>query len=49
MRGQPTKVISASEARDPDVARRLWEVSEELTGVAYGLSGTAVSQPGPTD
>lgn len=49
MRGQPTTVISASEARDPDVARRLWAVSEELTGVAYGLSGTAVSQPGPTD
>ena len=25
------------EAYDEDVARRLWEVSEELTGVSYEL------------
>jgi hypothetical protein len=24
-------------AKDPDTARRLWEVSEELTGVRFGL------------
>ncbi len=33
MRGHPTLVQPIQEARDPEVARRLWEVSEELTGV----------------
>jgi NAD(P)-dependent dehydrogenase (short-subunit alcohol dehydrogenase family) len=34
-RGQP-KVVSASKAaQDPEAARRLWEVSEQLTGVSY--------------
>ena len=35
LRGRPTKVKVIAEGRDPDVARRLWEVSEELTGVRY--------------
>jgi NAD(P)-dependent dehydrogenase (short-subunit alcohol dehydrogenase family) len=42
MRGNPTHVDAIPEARDPEVARRLWEVSEELTGVRYSL-GSAVS------
>ena len=25
-------------AQDPDTARRLWEVSEELTGVTYAFA-----------
>jgi NAD(P)-dependent dehydrogenase (short-subunit alcohol dehydrogenase family) len=36
-RGKPTLVDATSRARDPELGRRLWEVSEELTGVRYGL------------
>ena len=43
MRGSPTHVNAIPEARDPDVGRRLWEVSEELTGVRYPLASGAVS------
>ncbi len=39
MRGRPTKVEVIAEGRDPAVGQRLWELSEELTGVAYGLRG----------
>jgi NAD(P)-dependent dehydrogenase (short-subunit alcohol dehydrogenase family) len=35
MRGGPTRTSATKAARDPDVARRLWAVSEELTGVSY--------------
>jgi NAD(P)-dependent dehydrogenase (short-subunit alcohol dehydrogenase family) len=35
MRGHPTTVAPVRAARDTDVARRLWERSVELTGVAY--------------
>jgi NAD(P)-dependent dehydrogenase (short-subunit alcohol dehydrogenase family) len=34
-RGNPTRVEPVERARDPDVGRRLWEVSEELTGVRF--------------
>jgi NAD(P)-dependent dehydrogenase (short-subunit alcohol dehydrogenase family) len=34
-RGHPTKVGSSARSRDVQSARRLWEVSEELTGVRY--------------
>jgi NAD(P)-dependent dehydrogenase (short-subunit alcohol dehydrogenase family) len=37
-RGHPTVVQPVGRARDPETGRRLWEVSEELTGVRY-LSG----------
>ncbi|MBA3262759.1 MAG: SDR family oxidoreductase [Thermoleophilaceae bacterium] len=43
MRGRPTKVKVIAEGRDPAVGRRLWEVSEELTGVEYGLPSAGVS------
>lgn len=33
--GKPKKVNSSPEARDPELARRLWEVSEKLTGQSY--------------
>lgn len=36
-RGAPKLVGRSAEAQDDDVARRLWEVSEELTGVAFPL------------
>ena len=35
VRGSPTEVEPVGRARDPETGRRLWEVSEELTGVAY--------------
>jgi NAD(P)-dependent dehydrogenase (short-subunit alcohol dehydrogenase family) len=34
-RGSPTMVGPAARARDPETGRRLWLVSEELTGVSY--------------
>ena len=37
-RGYPKRVKAASKAYDADVARRLWEVSEQLTGVTYQFS-----------
>src|SRR5271170_5849121 len=41
-RGAPTLVKPTRAARDPDTARRLWEVSEELTGVHFAFAqGTA--------
>ena len=40
-RGHPTTVQAIAEARDPAVGRRLWEVSEELTGVRYELPNAA--------
>jgi hypothetical protein len=33
--GHPRKVASRRAARDPELARRLWDVSEKLTGVKY--------------
>jgi NAD(P)-dependent dehydrogenase (short-subunit alcohol dehydrogenase family) len=34
-RGAPTEVQPVSRARDEETGRRLWEVSEQLTGVSY--------------
>lgn len=34
-RGHPVKVEMSSRARDLSVARRLWDLSEEMTGVRY--------------
>ena len=35
LRGDPELVSMVDAARDPETARRLWEVSEELTGASY--------------
>ncbi|QUR68175.1 SDR family NAD(P)-dependent oxidoreductase [Mycobacterium spongiae] len=35
MRGHPKLVGSSPQSRDADIQRRLWAVSEELTGVTY--------------
>jgi NAD(P)-dependent dehydrogenase (short-subunit alcohol dehydrogenase family) len=35
MRGNPTRAHTTKAARDPELAARLWKVSEELTGVGY--------------
>ena len=37
-RGYPGAAGRTPASRDPEVARRLWELSEELTGVPFGLS-----------
>ncbi|MBA3306129.1 MAG: SDR family oxidoreductase [Thermoleophilaceae bacterium] len=41
MRGSPTHVDVIPEGRDPEVARRLWAASEELTGIRYRLESGA--------
>ena len=43
-RGAPKLVGRSSEASDADVARRLWDASEQLTGVSFPLA----AQPVPT-
>ena len=42
-RGSPTTVQAIPEAQDPQVAQRLWQVSEELTGVTYPLGSAATA------
>ena len=42
-RGAPKLVGRTSSAEDMDVARRLWDVSEELTGVRFPLGATAAA------
>ena len=37
MRGPPVRAPATRTARDPELAARLWEVSEELTGVVYRI------------
>ena len=37
-RGAPTLVGRSGAAQDMDVARRLWDVSEQLTGVSFPLT-----------
>jgi NAD(P)-dependent dehydrogenase (short-subunit alcohol dehydrogenase family) len=41
-RGAPKLVGRSSAAKDTDVARRLWDVSEELTGVRFPLAQVAM-------
>ena len=40
-RGHPKPVSPSGAARDEQVARRLWEVSEEMTGVRFESAGAA--------
>jgi NAD(P)-dependent dehydrogenase (short-subunit alcohol dehydrogenase family) len=37
LRGHPTVVKPSRRAQDPETARRLWELSEELTGVHFSI------------
>jgi NAD(P)-dependent dehydrogenase (short-subunit alcohol dehydrogenase family) len=39
-RGHPGLVSSSGASKDPEAARRLWEISEELTGVRYAFAAT---------
>jgi NAD(P)-dependent dehydrogenase (short-subunit alcohol dehydrogenase family) len=43
MRGQPKLVDRSDAAKDTTVARRLWDVSEELTGVRFPLQAGAAA------
>jgi NAD(P)-dependent dehydrogenase (short-subunit alcohol dehydrogenase family) len=43
LRGAPKLVGRTSAAQDMDVARRLWDVSEQLTGVSFPLGAAAVA------
>ncbi|MFC9932296.1 oxidoreductase, partial [Streptomyces sp. NPDC127190] len=43
-RGPPARAGRSAAARDPAAARRLWTVSEELTGVTFP-EPTAAVQP----
>ena len=40
-RGHPKRVSPSRTAQDENVARRLWEVSEQMTGVRFDLVGAA--------
>jgi hypothetical protein len=40
-RGHPELVGRSSAARDEESARRLWDISEDLTGVRFGLAPAA--------
>jgi hypothetical protein len=42
-RGAPKLVGRSAAAKDSDVARRLWDVSEELTGVRFPLGARAAA------
>jgi NAD(P)-dependent dehydrogenase (short-subunit alcohol dehydrogenase family) len=42
-RGYPTTVSPARAARDENAARRLWDISEELTGVRFELAAGAAA------
>jgi hypothetical protein len=37
MRGHPTVVDSSKQSHDAELQRRLWAVSEQLTGVTFPL------------
>jgi NAD(P)-dependent dehydrogenase (short-subunit alcohol dehydrogenase family) len=41
MRGAPKVVTPTRAARDPQTAKRLWNISEELTGVSFAFAGLA--------
>jgi hypothetical protein len=43
-RGAPKLVGRSSAAKDDDVARRLWEVSEKLTGVRFPLQAVPAAK-----
>lgn len=43
LNGWPTLVGRSRAARDPELAAALWQTSEELTGVRFGLQSAAVT------
>jgi NAD(P)-dependent dehydrogenase (short-subunit alcohol dehydrogenase family) len=47
--GYPTIVQPIARARDAETAQRLWQISEELTGVRFDLPAAPVSAAGTSD
>lgn len=47
MRGSPTRVVSNETSYDHETARRLWEISEELTDITFEFGETTATQPLP--
>jgi NAD(P)-dependent dehydrogenase (short-subunit alcohol dehydrogenase family) len=45
LRGHPHIVSPSRAARDPGTARRLWQLSEQLTGVIYSFAAPPPSEP----
>jgi NAD(P)-dependent dehydrogenase (short-subunit alcohol dehydrogenase family) len=45
--GRPTRVESSARSHDPAAQRRLWEVSEQLTGVSYPAAHAGQGRPLP--
>ncbi|MFD2416429.1 hypothetical protein [Amycolatopsis pigmentata] len=45
-RGAPTLVGRSAKAQDAETARRLWEVSEKLTGITFPRQALAATLPG---
>ena len=48
LRGHPTLVSPNATARDMDTARKLWELSERLTGVTYEFPSRATAASAPS-
>ncbi|WP_159047300.1 hypothetical protein [Streptomyces sp. XY332] len=48
-KGHPTLVRPAASATDPETARRLWDLSEQLTGVRYDFAARPTSPHGAAD
>jgi len=40
LRGPPARVRSSDRSHDPELARRLWQVSEDMTGVRFSFPAT---------
>jgi NAD(P)-dependent dehydrogenase (short-subunit alcohol dehydrogenase family) len=47
LRGPPAAVRSSDQSHDPELARRLWQVSEDMTGVHFSFPTAATSSPLP--
>jgi hypothetical protein len=39
LHGHPRRTVAVGRAYDPEIARRLWGVSEELTGIRFDALG----------
>ena len=47
LRGPPAPVRSSDRSHDPDLARHLWQVSEEMTGVHFSFPAVAARSSPP--